>query len=89
MYYIFAHLHRDVHVYIHVHERRVLVLLLTVIILRVRHSQSKGSQENDIHKVEEEVGKVEPGTKSVPLVVKEAGHQRMLEELTAIILHLK
>ena len=64
------------------------MLLLTVIILWVRHNQSKGSQEYDVHKVEEQVGKVEPSTESVPLVVEEAGHQRMLEELTAVVLHL-
>jgi len=64
------------------------VLLLTVIILWVRHNQSKGSQKYDIHKVEEQVGKVKPSTKSVPLVVEEAGHQRVLEELTTVVLHL-
>ena len=65
------------------------VLLLTVITLWVRHNQSKGSQEYDIHKVEEQVHEVEPSTKSVPFVFEEAGHQRMLEELTAVVLHLK
>ena len=72
--------------YVSVEKKRVRQLTDTA--LRVGNSEAKGSEEEDEHQVEEEVGEVDPGTKLVPLVVEETGHQRMTQELTPIVVHL-
>ena len=52
---------------------------LTHLILWVGHRQREGSEEDDVHEVEKQVGKVEPGSEPVPLVVQQARHQGMLQ----------
>ena len=61
---------------------------LTDVALRVGDGETKSGEEEDEDEVEEEVGKVDPGSKLAPLVVEEAGHQRVAQELATIVVHL-
>jgi hypothetical protein len=55
--------------------------------LGVGDDEAEGGEEQDVEEVEEEVGEVDPGPEPAPLVVEEAGHQRVAQELAAIVVH--
>lgn len=61
---------------------------LTYDTLWVGHHQSKRGEEDDVNQVEEQVGKVDPGSELAPLVVEQGGDQGVLQQLTAVVLHL-
>jgi hypothetical protein len=55
--------------------------------LGVGDDEAEGGEEQDVEEVEEEVGEVDPGPEPAPLVVEEAGDERVVQQLTPVILH--
>ena len=56
--------------YIHVHAH---VYILTLFTLGVADSEPKGSEEDDVDKIDQEIGEIDEGPKPVPFMIEQSG----------------
>ena len=68
--------------------REYVMKALTCLCERIDDEEGKARQEDQEDKVDQEVPKVDVAGKCTPLVVQQAGHKWMLQQVNPLTLHL-